>query len=94
MRTGRTEWPAVAHFYEQLVPISPAVGTRTGYAAAVAETNGPEAELELLDDIEAEAVSAYQPYWAVCAHLLQKLEKLLKLPKLTTGQSAWRKTLQ
>jgi len=75
VRTGRTEWPAVARFYEQLVRISPAVGTRTGYAAAVAESNGPEAGLELLDDIEAESVSAYQPYWAVRAHLLQKLGK-------------------
>jgi len=75
VRTGRTEWPAVARFYEQLVRISPAVGTRTGYAATVAEANGPEAGLELLDDIEPEAVSAYQPYWAVRAHLLQKLGK-------------------
>lgn len=72
-RTGRTEWPAVARFYEQLVRISPAVGPRTGYAAAVAEANGPEAGLELLDNIEAEAVSGYQPYWAVRAHLLQRL---------------------
>ncbi len=78
VRTGRTEWPAVARFYEQLVRISPAVGTRTGYAAAVAEANGPEAGLELLDDIEAEAVSAYQPYWAVRAHLLQKLGKTVE----------------
>jgi predicted RNA polymerase sigma factor len=75
VRTGRTEWPAVARFYEQLVRISPAVGTRTGYAAAVAEANGPGAGLELLDEIEAEAISAYQPYWAVRAHLLQKLGK-------------------
>jgi len=78
VRTGRTEWPAVARFYEQLVRISPAVGTRTGYAAAVADANGPEAGLELLDDIEAEAVSAYQPYWAVRAHLLQKLGKTVE----------------
>jgi predicted RNA polymerase sigma factor len=72
-RTGRTEWPAVARFYEQLVRIFPAVGTRTGYAAAIAEANGPEAGLELLDNIEAGAVSGYQPYWAVRAHLLQRL---------------------
>ena len=74
-RTGRTEWLAVARFYEQLVRISPALGTRIGYAAAVAEANGPEAGLEHLDKIEAEAVSGYQPYWAVRAHLLQKLGK-------------------
>jgi predicted RNA polymerase sigma factor len=74
-RTGRTEWPAVARFYEQLVHISPALGARTGYAAAIAEMNGPEVGIELLDDIEAEAVSDYQPYWAVRAHLLQMLGK-------------------
>jgi predicted RNA polymerase sigma factor len=72
-RTGRTEWTAIARFYEQLVRISPATGTRTGYAAAVAEANGPEAGLKLLDNIEVEAVSGYQPYWAVRAHLLQRL---------------------
>jgi len=74
-RTGRTEWLAVARFYEQLVRISPTLGTRIGYAAAVAEANGPEAGLEHLDKIEVEAVSGYQPYWAVRAHLLQKLGK-------------------
>ena len=74
-RTGRTEWRAVARFYEQLVGISPALGTRIAYAAAVAEANGAEAGLQLLDDIEADAVSDYQPYWAVRAHLLQKLRK-------------------
>jgi RNA polymerase sigma-70 factor (ECF subfamily) len=72
-RTGRTEWPAVARFYEQLVGISPALGTRIAYAAAVAEAKGAETGLQLLDDIEAEAVSGYQPYWAVRAHLLQRL---------------------
>jgi predicted RNA polymerase sigma factor len=74
-RTGRTEWPAIARFYEQLVRISPILGMRIGYGAAVAEANGPEAGLKLLNDIEAEAVSTYQPYWAVRAHLLQKLGK-------------------
>ena len=72
-RTSRTQWPAVARFYEQLVCISPVLGTRIAYAAAVAEANGPEAGLELLDDVEAEAVSGYQPYWAVRAHLLKQL---------------------
>lgn len=72
-RTGRTEWPAVAKFYEQLMRISPALGTRIGYAAALSEAAGPQAGLNLLDTIELEAVSSYQPYWAVRAHLLQSL---------------------
>lgn len=74
-RTGRTEWPAVARFYEQLFRISSALGTRIGHAAAVAEANGPEAGLKLLADIEAEGVSSYQPYWAVRAHLPAKAWK-------------------
>ncbi|MHB8215914.1 MAG: RNA polymerase sigma factor [Candidatus Sulfotelmatobacter sp.] len=74
-RSGRTEWAAIMLFYEQLVRISPTLGTRTGYAAAVGEANGPEAGLAALDGIAADAVSAYQPYWAVRAHLLQRLGK-------------------
>src|SRR5438093_11820994 len=41
-RSGRTDWAAIALFYEGLIRISPALGTRAGYAAAVAEANGPE----------------------------------------------------
>jgi RNA polymerase sigma-70 factor (ECF subfamily) len=74
--TGRTEWGAIVRFYEQLNRISPSLGRRTGYAAAVAEANGPEAGLAVLDAIELGAVSGYQPYWAVRAHLLQRLGKM------------------
>jgi RNA polymerase sigma-70 factor (ECF subfamily) len=74
-RTGRTDWPAIALFYEQLIRISPALGTRAGYAAALAEANGPEQGLAVLNAIDQDAVSAYQPYWAVRAHLLQALGK-------------------
>jgi predicted RNA polymerase sigma factor len=74
-RSGRTEWIAIMLFYEQLVRISPTLGTRTGYAAAVGEANGPEAGLAVLDGIDPDAVSGYQSYWAVRAHLLQRLGK-------------------
>jgi len=73
VRSGRTEWKAIVGFYEQLIRVSPTLGTRTGYAAAVAEANGPQAGLAVLDTIELDAISCYQPYWAVRAHLLQKL---------------------
>ena len=74
-RSGRTEWTVIVLFYEQLIRISPTLGTRTGYAAAIGEANGPEAGLAVLDGIDLDAVSAYQPYWAVRAHLLQRLRK-------------------
>jgi predicted RNA polymerase sigma factor len=74
-RSGRTEWTAIVLFYEQLIRISPTLGTRTGYAAAIGEANGPEAGLAVLDGIDVDAVSGYQPYWAVRAHLLQRLRR-------------------
>jgi RNA polymerase sigma-70 factor (ECF subfamily) len=75
-RHGRTEWTAIVLFYEQLIRLSPTLGTRTGHAAAVGEANGPEAGLVVLDRIDPDDVSAYQPYWAVRAHLLQQLGKI------------------
>jgi len=72
---SRTEWPAIVMFYEQLIHISPTLGTLTGYAAAIGEANGPEAGLAVLDGLDPDDVSAYQPYWAVRAHLLQRLGK-------------------
>jgi predicted RNA polymerase sigma factor len=74
-RSGRTEWRAIVMFYEQLLRISPTLGTRTGYAAAVAEAQGPEASLRILDEIDKDDVSGYQPYWAARAHLLHRLGK-------------------
>src|SRR5580692_4942399 len=74
-RSGRTEWDAIMMFYGQLIRTSPTLGTRTGYAAAVAEAKGPEVGLRVLDGIDPDDVSSYQPYWAVRAHLLQRLGK-------------------
>jgi len=62
-------------FYDQLVRIAPTLGTRTGYAAAVGEARGPEAGLAVLHGTDPDDVSSYQPYWAVRAHLLQRLGK-------------------
>jgi predicted RNA polymerase sigma factor len=72
VRSGQIEWPAIARFYEQLIRVSPTLGARTAYAAAVGEAKGPEAGLMALAGIECDAVSGYQAYWAVRAHLLQR----------------------
>jgi RNA polymerase sigma-70 factor (ECF subfamily) len=74
-RSGRTQWAAIMQFYEQLIRISLTLGTQTGYAAAVAEAIGPERGLAVLDAIDSDAISSYQPYWAVRAHLLQRMVK-------------------
>jgi RNA polymerase sigma-70 factor (ECF subfamily) len=72
-RSGRTDWRAIAWFYDRLVELSPALGARVGRAAALAEVQGPRPALSLLDRIEDASVKTYQPYWAVRAHLLQQL---------------------
>ena len=74
-RTGRTDWTAIALFYERLIRISPALGTQAGYAAAVAEAKGPEVGLAVLESIDRDAIADYQLYWAVRAHILQRLGK-------------------
>jgi predicted RNA polymerase sigma factor len=74
-RNGRTEWAAIMLFYERLIRISATLGTKTSYAAAVAEAKGAEAGLATLDALDSDDISVYQPYWAVRAHLLQRLGK-------------------
>ena len=74
-RGRRVEWRAIVQFYRQLIRISPTIGRQTGYAAALAEANGADDGLAVLEAIDQDAVSAYQPYWAVRAHLLQLLGK-------------------
>jgi predicted RNA polymerase sigma factor len=74
-RSGRIEWTAIVRFYQELNHISPTPGRLCGYAAALAETNRAAEGLAVLNAIEQDAVSIYQPYWAVRAHLLKLLGK-------------------
>jgi predicted RNA polymerase sigma factor len=69
----RVEWKAIVQFYAQLIRLSPTIGRQTGYAAALAETDGTERGLAVLDSMDRDLVSAYQPYWAVRASLLERL---------------------
>ena len=72
-RTGQTDWDAIALLYEGLVRVAPTIGALVSQAAAVAEARGPAAGAALLDAIPADTVAGYQPYWALLAHLLQRL---------------------
>jgi RNA polymerase sigma-70 factor (ECF subfamily) len=75
-RTGRTDWEAIAWFYDRLVELSPALGARVGRAAAIAEVKGAASALSALDRIEDPSIKTYQPYWAVRAHLLKQLGRV------------------
>jgi predicted RNA polymerase sigma factor len=72
-RTGRTDWEAIALLYEGLVRLASAVGARVGHAAALAEARGAHAGLSALDSLSSAAITTYQPYWALRAHLLDRL---------------------
>ena len=73
--TGRTDWAAIAAFYDQLMQMAPSIGAAVARAAAHAEVSGPEPGLALLDRIDPLAVISYQPYWAVRAHFLRQLDR-------------------
>jgi predicted RNA polymerase sigma factor len=74
-RTGYTDWHAIALFYERLVQLSPTLGALVARAAAVAEVRGAQRGLELLNALDVQAVTSYQPYWAVRAHLLKGVNR-------------------
>jgi RNA polymerase sigma-70 factor (ECF subfamily) len=61
--------------YEALVRMAPTIGGVVGRAAAVAESRGAEPALALLDEIPIQSVETYQPYWALSAHLLKRMQR-------------------
>jgi RNA polymerase sigma-70 factor (ECF subfamily) len=73
--TGDTDWQALALLYEGLIRLSPTIGAMVGRAAAVAKAGGAEQGLALLQRLDAEEVRNYQPYWALIAHLLKRLDR-------------------
>lgn len=66
----RTNWGAIAALYRGLVALHPTTGALTGLAAALGEAGDPAAGLAVLQTADASLASAYQPWWAVRAHLL------------------------
>jgi len=72
-RTGApTNWDRLKDLHVALHRITPSRGSATGLAAVLAETDGPQAGLDLLDECATE-MSRFQPAWATRAHLLDLL---------------------
>lgn len=72
MRTGVTRWSEIEILYEGLVRLSPTLGARVALAAARAEAGRATTALEILEALGPRC-TAYQPYWAVRAHVLALL---------------------
>src|SRR5690348_4963346 len=60
---------------EGLVRIAPTIGAQVGRAAAIAEARDAQTAWRLLQTIPGQAVAGYQPYWALAAHLLERLQR-------------------
>ena len=73
--TGRTNWTAISAFFDELMRLAPSIGAEVARAAAHAEVHGSDTGLDLLNRIEQSSVIAYQPYWALRAHLLKQLRR-------------------
>jgi RNA polymerase sigma-70 factor (ECF subfamily) len=72
---AETDWPALLRLYDALVGLTAAIGARVSRASVIGRVHGAEAGLSALADLAAGA-QAYQPYWAVRAHLLREAGRM------------------
>lgn len=72
-RTGRWNWPDIVQLYDALFAITGSPVVTVNRALAVAETEGAEAGLNILQKLSVdERLAEYQPYWAAQAELLAR----------------------
>ncbi|WP_020389242.1 RNA polymerase sigma factor [Kribbella catacumbae] len=67
-----TDWAAIVRFYDRLIAVMPTAVVGLNRAVAVAETQGPGAALQLLDDVAGE-LSNYHLLHAARGAILQRL---------------------
>jgi RNA polymerase sigma-70 factor (ECF subfamily) len=68
--TGTTDWPQIVQLYDQLLAVTPTPIVRLHRAVAVAEVDGPEAGLALVDALP---LGEYYLFHAIRADLLSRL---------------------
>ena len=52
VRSGRTDWPMLRRLHEDLERIAPSLGGAVSRAAVIAEIDGPDAGIAVLDDLD------------------------------------------
>jgi RNA polymerase sigma-70 factor, ECF subfamily len=73
-RSGRADWAAIEQLYAALQTLTASPVVAINRAIALAETQGPQAGLVMLDGVAGDArLVDYQPYWAARAGLLARL---------------------
>lgn len=72
--TGADTWPAILALYTHLEGLTHSPVVTLNRAVAMAETDGAEAALALIDTLAPDRrMAEYQPYWAARGHLLARL---------------------
>jgi predicted RNA polymerase sigma factor len=74
-KTGHIDWKEIALLYEGLVRIAPRIGSLVGRAVAIAQAGEPVIGFAALEQIPADQIANYQPYWAARGHLLRLLNR-------------------
>lgn len=73
-RTGCNNWADVVQLYDALLAISGSPVVAINRALAIAETEGPKAAFQALNEVAADGrLAEYQPYWAARAELSAKV---------------------
>ncbi len=73
LKKGRFNWLEVAQLYDALLAITGSPVVAINRALAIAEMEGAEVGLKLLQDLSGdERLAEYQPYWAAQAELLAR----------------------
>jgi RNA polymerase sigma-70 factor (ECF subfamily) len=69
LEASDTDWTQILHLYDQLMTIAPSAVVALNRAVAVAEVNGPEAALAIVDGLD---LDNYYLYHAIRADLLRR----------------------
>ena len=69
-RAADTRWDQILQLYDQLLEHTPTPVIALNRAVALAEVHGPQAALDLIDQLD---LNTYQPYHATRADLLRRL---------------------
>jgi RNA polymerase sigma-70 factor, ECF subfamily len=72
-RAADTDWGQILRLYDQLTVIAPSPVVELNRAVAIAELDGPEAALPVVDELD---LSGYHVYHAVRADLLRRLSRI------------------
>ena len=73
---GANSWPSIVALYDHLLNLTSSPVVALNRAAALAETDGPEAALPTIEQLATDRRMAdYQPYWAARGHLFARADR-------------------